>query len=236
MFNNQRRGFTLIELLVVIAIIAILAAILFPVFAKARDKARQSTCQSNLKQIGLAIQTYVQDYDGYLPISYNNTPGVIVFWPGTISPYIHNGNGRNKGRNSVFACPADTNTTIYMEVVGASNSQTLVSYAYPLIGYSPYYSYGANYLPRRIDRCPSPSTMALVVDCKPGWWLFQCVEPWYTNVWDTYLRTQLDERHNGGLNILFVDGHVRWDNPSTKGDAYVKAEFGAPSNKYWPAD
>ena len=90
MLNNQRRGFTLIELLVVVAIIATLAAILFPVFAKARDKARQSTCQSNLKQIGLAIQAYVQDYDGYLPTSYNNTPGIMVFWPGTISPYIHN--------------------------------------------------------------------------------------------------------------------------------------------------
>src|SRR5947208_17195588 len=62
-----RRGFTLIELLVVIAIIAILAAILFPVFAQAREKARQASCTSNLKQIGLAFRMYIQDYDERTP-------------------------------------------------------------------------------------------------------------------------------------------------------------------------
>src|SRR5436305_626910 len=64
---RKRSGFTLIELLVVIAIIAILAAILFPVFAQARDKARQATCTSNLKQIGLVLVMYSQDYDGWYP-------------------------------------------------------------------------------------------------------------------------------------------------------------------------
>src|SRR5438094_8508507 len=64
---RQTKGFTLIELLVVIAIIAILAAILFPVFAQAREKARQVTCLSNMKQVGLGLQMYVQDYDETLP-------------------------------------------------------------------------------------------------------------------------------------------------------------------------
>ncbi len=77
----MRRGFTLIELLVVIAIIAILAAILFPVFARAREKARQASCQSNLKQIGLADQMYMADYDGrhvsWVPCSDAGTPGRI---------------------------------------------------------------------------------------------------------------------------------------------------------------
>src|SRR3954462_5319454 len=77
----KRQGFTLIELLVVIAIIAILAAILFPVFSKAREKARQTTCASNLKEIGLALQQYVQDYDSVFPhgyVIYDNTSASCV--------------------------------------------------------------------------------------------------------------------------------------------------------------
>ena len=67
--RNRRTGFTLIELLVVIAIIAILAAILFPVFAQAREKARQTSCLSNAKQLGLGISMYVQDYDETMPFA-----------------------------------------------------------------------------------------------------------------------------------------------------------------------
>jgi prepilin-type N-terminal cleavage/methylation domain-containing protein len=74
----MRKGFTLIELLVVIAIIAILAAILFPVFAQAREKARQTGCLSNVKQIGLGIQMYVQDFDEYIPRNaYADPPRVL---------------------------------------------------------------------------------------------------------------------------------------------------------------
>src|ERR687888_166883 len=73
---GQRRGFTLIELLVVIAIIAILAAILFPVFARARESARRSTCLSNLKQIGTATLMYLQDYDDTYP------SGLVLAVPG----------------------------------------------------------------------------------------------------------------------------------------------------------
>src|SRR5271165_1518177 len=70
--HHKRSGFTLIELLVVIAIIAILAAILFPVFAQAREKARQASCQSNLKQLGLAFLQYAVDYDGCFPAPITN--------------------------------------------------------------------------------------------------------------------------------------------------------------------
>ncbi|MEN6401596.1 MAG: DUF1559 domain-containing protein, partial [Armatimonadia bacterium] len=94
---SRQRGFTLIELLVVIAIIAILAAILFPVFARAREKARQASCQSNLKQIGLAALMYAQDYDEKLAGSrcgtgfdkWGNGPGRI-WWQGLLMPYAKN--------------------------------------------------------------------------------------------------------------------------------------------------
>ncbi len=105
----QKRAFTLIELLVVIAIIAILAAILFPVFAQAREKARQTSCLSNLKQIGLAQMQYVQDYDETYPMAYyykNNTAttnggstGGYVTWTVLMYPYIKSA--------QVFVCPSD---------------------------------------------------------------------------------------------------------------------------------
>jgi prepilin-type N-terminal cleavage/methylation domain-containing protein/prepilin-type processing-associated H-X9-DG protein len=95
MFN--RRAFTLIELLVVIAIIAILAAILFPVFAKAREKARQTSCLSNHRQIALGIRQYCGDYDGRLPL-YRPIAGSNIYWNHLIGPYVKN--------TQVFKCPS----------------------------------------------------------------------------------------------------------------------------------
>jgi len=97
--TNYRKAFTLIELLVVIAIIAILAAILFPVFATAREKARQTSCASNLKQVGIAMTEYTQDYDEYPPNGNSRTYSVGG-WAGQIYPYV-----KAKG---VFVCPDDT--------------------------------------------------------------------------------------------------------------------------------
>jgi prepilin-type N-terminal cleavage/methylation domain-containing protein/prepilin-type processing-associated H-X9-DG protein len=93
--RNSKKGFTLIELLVVIAIIAILAAILFPVFAKAREKARQSSCASNCKQIGVGLLQYVQDYDEKFPTG-NGTSG--AGWAGEDYTYIKS--------TGVFKCPS----------------------------------------------------------------------------------------------------------------------------------
>jgi prepilin-type N-terminal cleavage/methylation domain-containing protein/prepilin-type processing-associated H-X9-DG protein len=103
----MKRGFTLIELLVVIAIIAILAAILFPVFAKAREKARTASCLNNCKQLGLAIMQYAQDFDERYPKCYTalNGAGSAVRWywysdiyPGQLFPYVKN--------TQVFVCPS----------------------------------------------------------------------------------------------------------------------------------
>jgi prepilin-type N-terminal cleavage/methylation domain-containing protein len=101
--QEKRRGFTLIELLVVIAIIAILAAILFPVFAKAREKARQASCQSNNKQLGLAFTQYVQDYDEKYP-SGNDANG--TGWASQIYQYVKS--------TGLYKCPDDgTQPVIY---------------------------------------------------------------------------------------------------------------------------
>jgi len=98
--QKKRQGFTLIELLVVIAIIAILASILFPVFSRAREKAREANCKSNLRQIGLAIQMYASDWDDLLPLansrpSSSGPPGIVD----VLGPYTKN--------RQVFRCPSD---------------------------------------------------------------------------------------------------------------------------------
>ncbi|MDR3708973.1 MAG: prepilin-type N-terminal cleavage/methylation domain-containing protein [Capsulimonadaceae bacterium] len=112
--DRSKRGFTLIELLVVIAIIAILAAILFPVFATAREKARASVCESNLKQIGLAFGQYSQDYDEQWPMAYEYvtaTSATVTDWDLLIQPYLKVAVSDAVGTSSsVFACPDDTIT------------------------------------------------------------------------------------------------------------------------------
>src|SRR5579875_3864530 len=102
----KNKGFTLIELLVVIAIIAILAAILFPVFAKVREKARQTSCASNERQIGYGLLQYVQDNDEAMPQTYYGNKGASnqskgwYKWMDAILPYVKN--------YQVFTCPSDT--------------------------------------------------------------------------------------------------------------------------------
>ena len=125
----MRRGFTLIELLVVIAIIAILAAILFPVFAKAREKARQSSCLSNIKQLGLAELQYAQDYDEcFSPLGYNNSNPADwgqMGWAVRIEPYAKN--------VQIFKCPSQSLSSARPEpvpsVVGSRDDKRRLSRA-----------------------------------------------------------------------------------------------------------
>jgi len=112
--QSRNRAFTLIELLVVIAIIAILAAILFPVFAQAREKARGASCLSNLKQIGLGINMYMQDNDENFPMLqwWDKGTGKVVqmSWYAAIYPYIKNGDhftdGTSWGTDGIYKCPS----------------------------------------------------------------------------------------------------------------------------------
>jgi prepilin-type N-terminal cleavage/methylation domain-containing protein/prepilin-type processing-associated H-X9-DG protein len=127
---GSRRGFTLIELLVVIAIIAILAAILFPVFAQAREKARGATCLSNIKQLSLGIQMYVQDYDENMPYNYayegnysgnscvRRSPPVLRWWQDFVRPYVKN--------EQVYICPSGgTGRVLYRFGRGVPGSEVL---------------------------------------------------------------------------------------------------------------
>src|SRR5688572_10535238 len=134
----RRRAFTLIELLVVIAIIAILAAILFPVFAQARDKARSASCLSNTKQMALAFHTYTQDYDELMPMAYYGdwapccaARGGHWPWPKVLIPYVKN--------KQVYTCPSNARAH-WDALLGAYGAG--FEYEFPsVIGYG-YNNYG----------------------------------------------------------------------------------------------
>jgi prepilin-type N-terminal cleavage/methylation domain-containing protein len=140
--STHRKGFTLIELLVVIAIIAILAAILFPVFAQAREKARQASCQSNLKQIGTAFMMYAQDYDETYPLwnGLQYDPCIAnrtCFWPYynyAVDPYIKGQMG-SFDRKGIWVCPSAPKF---------SNTNMTYGYNYLKLGY--YYTLTDAYL------------------------------------------------------------------------------------------
>lgn len=135
--RRKRQGFTLIELLVVIAIISILAAILFPVFGRAKENARRASCSSNLKQIGLGIMQYAQDYDAYMPPSQlgSSSTGPLVSWPTAMFSYIKN--------EQVFVCPSgEEDPTPHPDVlngdltpyVGVTDSAVTNSFTPPTAG------------------------------------------------------------------------------------------------------
>lgn len=131
--RRRSLGFTLIELLIVIAIIAILAAILFPVFAQAREKARQTTCLSNQKQIGLSVLMYVQDYDEAFPChEFNNSQtGYYHLWSSTavLQPYLKN--------RDIFKCNADSLTAPTAAAVGITDGRVPGTLSYMVNGFTP---------------------------------------------------------------------------------------------------
>jgi prepilin-type N-terminal cleavage/methylation domain-containing protein/prepilin-type processing-associated H-X9-DG protein len=214
--RRRRAAFTLIELLVVIAIIALLAAILFPVFAKAREKARQATCASNLRQIGLAFLQYTQDNDA----GYPNTEDTYLWvgkrfrWP--LMPYL--AIGQNLGANftasngspQILLCPSDTTSA-------ATYDGT--SYAYSAAFFHAPAQVEAMHIP---DLYPNaavacqtqteasvvfPSQKALV-----GEWLDAHLPGASGPIgfWGTYSgATPGPDRWQGARNLVFADGHVK---------------------------
>ena len=196
----QRRnvlGFTLIELLVVIAIIAILAAILFPVFAQARQKARQIQCLSNQRQIGLAIRMYGQDFDEAYPPTEAGGVGWTIPRSGwnpaadfLIKPYV-----KSPG---ILACPADHAATFSGQP--AVLPQYALNELLPLPGM--VVPDGGQYIGPvgRADAAVETGTLLLWEHSNPA---VRC-NTWTTSPghWET--------PHHGGFNGLFCDGHVKW--------------------------
>jgi prepilin-type N-terminal cleavage/methylation domain-containing protein/prepilin-type processing-associated H-X9-DG protein len=137
--HGKRNAFTLIELLVVIAIIAILAAILFPVFAQAREKARMASCLSNVKQISLALVEYTQDYD---EMNLINGGTASWYWYELLQPYVKDP-PQGYGVGSVWDCPDDNaNGTTYGSLGGFPHQQTTDESGTALTGVHPTYYYG----------------------------------------------------------------------------------------------
>jgi prepilin-type N-terminal cleavage/methylation domain-containing protein/prepilin-type processing-associated H-X9-DG protein len=194
--SRQHKAFTLIELLVVIAIIAILAAILFPVFARARENARRTSCQSNLKQIGTAAMMYTQDYDERLPY-YSLAP--VGYWENAIYPYTRS--------TQVYNCPSRTvedERAYGMNYPYMSSGQALAQIGSPA---ETVYIMDAN-----INDGGACST-AGPYGSNPTYCTYAHVSyPRQTSY--TYV-SRPDFRHLDTTNVLFADGHVKTQKPDT---------------------
>jgi len=191
-----KRGFTLIELLVVIAIIAILAAILFPVFAKAREKARQTACLSNVKQIGVAVIMYAADFDGQMPgYTYDAVDG-HGWWYKKLRPYEKN--------DQINVC---TSSNLWHNP----------------INYGPWFALWSWTNRISIDDTTHPASTVFLYEgeCSTYQHTSGIVRPKHSNcpasdnAWDSYSINPDYGAHNGGTNNCFIDGHAKWHSLST---------------------
>lgn len=200
------RGFTLIELLVVIAIIAILAAILFPVFAQARAKARQAKCMSNLKQIGLAFHMYASDYDDLLPplgpSGFNWTFGWytnpvhrtrVANTVARLEPYTKN--------TGIWLCDDDVRRAYAAANGGWGTPDDVDAGRISYLFCTQWDTYDGGQDPM----CPDPAAPTDIVRGQPSEQNLMCDNGRYNDA------APYDEPpHNKGSNFLFMDGHVKW--------------------------
>jgi prepilin-type N-terminal cleavage/methylation domain-containing protein/prepilin-type processing-associated H-X9-DG protein len=231
---SKALGFTLVELLVVIAIIAILSAILFPVFAAAREKARQASCASNEKQLGIAFTQYAQDYDEYFPMGYDTNPCGSDNcwypgrgWGGMVYSYVKS--------LKVYECPDDTNKGLFffsygyntnvagvwpspVQTVTAANLSRLTapSNSVLLFEIGQAFSTGVNSDGSPNDTYESPTGDGVLYDG-----LMYNTNEWYeTGVLNSpanigqpvpgNIIKQSYGLHSLGSNFLMIDGHVKW--------------------------
>ncbi len=198
----RRRAFTLIELLVVIAIIAILAAILFPVFAKAREKARQSSCGSNLKQVGVALMQYAQDYDEKYMLN-NQNNGLGIYWTDQLQPYIKNGQVYDCPSGSVRWAARTANLSYLLNCLYWSDATRGMLFEQSGTG------------PATLASVEDPAGTIFCGDGGPAGLFQVAVAPYTVNTTVNPPRLTSGQgyyegRHNDGANFTFLDGHVKW--------------------------
>ncbi|BCM93767.1 hypothetical protein IAD21_05658 [Abditibacteriota bacterium] len=237
--KSSRPAFTLIELLVVIAIIAILAAILFPVFARARENARKISCLSNVKQMGLGMMQYMQDFDDVYPLHYNGTQR----WAQMMNPYVKS--------NQIYDCPSRSAGFTYK---GDYTSAGTISYGMNYYLNSYYYpsttqqgiAMASIQRPTEtiwiaeINGLPAGADPAVVnaYQCYPSYFGGVSNRSSTTYGFDPTPETpgRLSIRHFDGTNVLWADGHAKWtrrdileaDTGSTGTETAAKALM-----KYW---
>lgn len=224
MTSGRKSGFTLIELLVVIAIIAIIAAILFPAFARARENARRASCGSNMKQIGLALMQYSQDYDETYPcgtdsnLAYNDT-GALTNPYRSLNPYMKS--------LQMYRCPSSIPYVAPLAPTATSATS--------------YFFSGVLITPTGRKLAVIPSTAELIAMQE---WMYaisqgnlrpQRIASGNYRYW---LHPMYANNHFEGSNLLFADGHVKW----RKRDSIAAREYGLESdivgtpslvNSYW---
>jgi len=216
MLKRSRFGFTLIELLVVIAIIAILAAILFPVFAKAREKARQTTCFNNMKQISNAWMMYTQDYDECCPplVNWANIDPNVTTWEGVLFPYVKSW--------GIFNCPSGNNARGTGPYMGSGLTSII---GRDVLGWNAsVFNYPSVFLVKMAD-LDMPAETAFVCDSSGVNWI--ALPPggvegntgtgssgsWdWSNVYEAPMNGENprpNARHSGIVNTAFADGHAK---------------------------
>ncbi|PQV63242.1 hypothetical protein B1R32_11468 [Abditibacterium utsteinense] len=199
MCQKHRSGFTVVEILIVVTVVSVLATILFSVFARVREKSRQTACQSNLKQIALGIQQYVQDNDSHYPSVRN--------WAEAVLPYI--------GNKQVLRCPSEL-----VPVRDDLSSFSFYNFHNRWFNTVTYTEKSVVYSGVNDSVIPDPSTTSLLSDGASGHQQKIVVPKGCTDFEEII---SLPEVHFNGRNYLFGDGHAKWLNT----DTYVKLECSA---------
>jgi len=243
----KRTGFTLIELLVVIAIIAIIAAILFPVFASAREKARQTTCASNEKQIGIAMMQYVQDNDECFPMDFWNGSAWIPNqsnYPIALWPYIKSA--------GVWICPSQPDPTTWKTIFkwtapGTASPtyyneyvvNTLITYRYDQWYASQHPTAGTPVFNAvTLASLLTPSTyialgesnaygtgLGIVLDASPT-----AYSEWASASCKPTTSCRVGVPHSGGMNCVYCDGHVKWVSSTNYQSQFLGSAMWYPYN------